>query len=205
MADVKDITLRKLKPKDKAYTYPISDGLALLIKPNDTKLWEFRYTSPTLHKRRKSSFGKYPNVTLAIAKKKADEYRELIIQKIDPIDFKREKQKIEDIKQKGIFVKVVEEWFNMQEGELAPSTFKRKKNQFINDVNPAFINRTINSITHDELVQIIELKKIKAPESASRLLSYFNNLWQYATTKGYCDFNIVTNIHKPSILKEALP
>lgn len=201
MADVKDVTLRTLKAKDKAYTYPIGSGLTLLIKPNATKLWEFRYTSPTLHKRRKSSLGKYPSVTLSMAKKKADEYRELIARELDPIDYKKEIREDEIKKQSSLFVNVVDEWFEIQKDDLASSTFMRKKNQFINDVNPFFINRTIETIKHSELVKILELKKIKAPESANRLYSYFNNLWQYATTKGYCDFNIVSNIHKKSIIK----
>ena len=202
MADVKDITIRKLKAKDKAYTFPVGNGLSLLIKPNNTKLWEFRYTSPTIHKRRKSSLGKYPDVPLIAAKHKAEEYRQLIADGIDPIDNNKKQKSINELQTKGLFKNVVNEWFKMQEKELATSTLTRKKNQFENDVTPAFINRAIDSITHDELVKILELKNIKAPESASRLLSYLNNLWQYATTKGYCNFNVVTNIHKASIISK---
>ena len=200
MADVKDITLKKLRPKEKAYTYAIERGLSLLIKPTGTKLWEFRYKSPTISKRRKTSLDTYPDTTLTSAKLKAQEYRTLVADGIDPIDFYKAKKIEDEAKIKGIFENVVNEWFEQQKDELATSTYTRKKNQFINDVNPAFINRTIASIKHPELVKILEMKSKKAPESASRLLSYLNNLWQFATTKGYCDFNIVTNIHKKSIL-----
>ena len=200
MADVKDITLKKLKAKEKAYTYNVGQGLSLLVKPTGSKLWEFRYTSPTLSKRRKTSLGNYPATTLAIAKKKRDEYHSLLAKELDPIDFFKEQERTHKLKTQGVFESVVNEWFDQQKKELAPATYKRKKNQFINDVNPAFINRTIASIKHPEIVKIIEIKNKKAPESASRLLSYLNNLWQYATTKGYCDFNIITNIHKKSIL-----
>jgi len=204
MADVKDTTIRNLKPKDKAYTYPIDKGLSLLVKPSGNKIWEFRYKSPTLLKRRKTSFGSYPDTKLKTAKERAAKSRELVADGIDPIDYYRKEKNKQKKKEKGVFPKVVDEWMEMQRKELAEVTFKRKKNQFINDVIPAFKNRTIDSITHDELVKILEMKNIKAPESASRLLSYLNNLWQYATTKGYCDFNVVSNIHKASIISKRI-
>jgi len=61
-----DTKIKNLKPKDKPYTESDGQGLQLLIKTTGTKLWEFRYTSPTQYdnrgnkKRRKTSFGSYP-------------------------------------------------------------------------------------------------------------------------------------------------
>ena len=200
MSKIQAITLKSLKPKDKDYTVPDGNGLSLLIKTNGIKLWEFRYTSPTNLKRRKSSLGKYPDVPLTDARDKAKNNRELISKGIDPIDQnKKTKQKIK-IDQKGIFDKVVDEWFIKQKKELATSTYTRKVGQFDNDVKPFFKGRLISSIKHPEIVKLLEMKAIKAPESASRLFQYLNNLWQYATMKGYCDFNIIANIHKKTIL-----
>ena len=65
MPTLSDTKLRQLKPKDKAYTLSDGEGLSLLIKTNGTKLWEFRYTSPTKSKRRKATLGTYPNTTLS--------------------------------------------------------------------------------------------------------------------------------------------
>jgi integrase len=192
--------LKSLKPKEKPYTLADGNGLSLLIKTDGTKLWEFRYTSPTTLKRRKSSLGKFPDVPLTVARDKAKNYRELIAKDIDPIDNnKAVKQKIK-IDQKGIFDKIVDEWFVKQKKELATSTYTRKVGQFENDVKPFFKDRLISSIKHPEIVKLLEMKAVKAPESASRLFTYLNNLWQYATMKGYCDFNIIANIHKKTIL-----
>lgn len=200
MSKIEAITLSKLKPKDKDYTVADGGGLSLLIKVDGKKLWEFRYTSPITLKRRKTSLGLYPDVSLKVARTKAKEFRELIAQQIDPIDNNKEvKQKIK-IDQKGIFDKVVDEWFIKQKKELAASTYTRKVGQFENDVKPFFKGRLISTIKHPEIVKLLEMKATKAPESASRLFQYLNNLWQYATMKGYCDFNIIANIHKKTIL-----
>ena len=200
MSKIQAVTLKSIKQKNKPYTIADGNGLSLLIKTDGTKLWEFRYTSPTNLKRRKSSLGKYPDVPLTVARNKAQSYRELIANGIDPIDNKKEiKQKIK-IDQDGIFNKVVDEWFVKQKKELATSTYTRKVGQFENDVKPFFKGRLISSIKHPEIVKLLEMKAVKAPESASRLFQYLNNLWQYATMKGYCDFNIIANIHKKTIL-----
>ncbi len=200
LSKIQAVTLKSIKPKEKPYTLNDGNGLSLLIKADGTKLWEFRYTSPTLLKRRKSSLGKYPDVPLATARDKAREYRELISKRIDPIDQNKEtKQKIK-INQKGLFDKVVDEWFVKQKKELAKATYTRKVGQFENDVKPFFKGRLISSIKHPEIVKLLEMKAIKAPESASRLFQYLNNLWQFSTMKGYCDFNIIANIHKKTIL-----
>jgi integrase len=200
LSKLQAVILKSIKPKEKPYTLNDGNGLSLLVKTDGTKLWEFRYTSPTILKRRKSSFGKYPDVPLAAARDKAREYRELIAKGIDPIDQNKEvKQKIK-ANQKGVFDKVVDEWFIKQKKELAHSTYIRKVGQFENDVKPFFKGRLISTIKHPEIVKLIEMKAIKAPESASRLMQYLNNLWQFATMKGYCEFNIIANIHKKTIL-----
>lgn len=200
LSKIEVITLSKLKAKDKDYTMADGGGLSLLIKVDGKKLWEFRYTSPITLKRRKTSLGLYPDVPLKVARTKAKEFRELIANGIDPIDSNKEiKQKIK-IDQKGVFDKVVDEWFIKQEKELAKSTYIRKVGQFENDVKPFFKGRLISTIKHPEIVKLLEMKATKAPESASRLFQYLNNLWQYATMKGYCDFNIIANIHKRTIL-----
>jgi integrase len=200
LSKIQAVTLSKLKAQNKDYTLNDGNGLSLLIKTNETKLWVFRYTGPTTLKSRKTSLGKYPDVPLTTARKRAESFRELIAQGIDPIDHTKDtKQKIK-LDQKGIFESVVDEWFEKQERELAPNTYKRKVGQFENDVKPFFKGRLISSITHPEIVKLLEMKAIKAPESANRIFTYLNNLWQYATMKGYCEFNIIANIHKKTIL-----
>jgi hypothetical protein len=88
-----DTKIRGLKPMDTAYTISDGNGLQLNIKANGTKLWEFRYISPGNQKRRKTSFGKYPTVSLFNAREKRSEYQELISNSIDPIDHFRDIKK----------------------------------------------------------------------------------------------------------------
>ena len=195
-----DNQVKKAKPKEKAYTLADGQGLQILITPDGRKAWEFIYLSPTLHKRRKSTFGTYPNVTLANARAKRDEWQNLIKQDIDPIDNKREEKAEIKLQKESNFINVVDLWFQSQESRIVHSTFKKKKALFDTTVIPVLKHKSIAEIKHDELVQIIKLKAIQTPETAKRLLGYFHDLWQFACTHGYCEHNIVPNIHAKSVL-----
>ena len=43
MPVLSDAKIRALKPKEKPYKQADFDGLYLLIKPNESKLWRFRH------------------------------------------------------------------------------------------------------------------------------------------------------------------
>ena len=65
-----DSQIKATQPKDTAFVLTDGDGLRLLISPDGRKLWEFVYESPTQNKRRKTSFGVYPDVSLVQARQK---------------------------------------------------------------------------------------------------------------------------------------
>jgi hypothetical protein len=73
-APLNDTKIKSLKNGEKDYSVSDGNGLQLLVKVNGSKLWEFRYTSPTSLKRRKTSFGTYPTTMLKSARDKRDTY-----------------------------------------------------------------------------------------------------------------------------------
>ena len=195
-----DKEIGKAKPKEKEYSLSDGDGLHLLIKTDGNKLWIFRYESPSRAKRRKTSFGAYPKITLADARKKRSEFYNLIKQGLDPLDEKRENKATQKLISESNFTNVVNLWFKVQESHIANNTFKKKRALFDTTVIPVLKHKSIAEIKHDELVQIIKLKAIQTPETAKRLLGYFHDLWQFACTHGYCEHNVVPNIHAKSVL-----
>ena len=71
MPVLSDARIRTLKPKEKPYKQADFDGLYLLVKPNGSKLWRFKYR--WLQKEKLLALGKYPEVTLADARRKRDD------------------------------------------------------------------------------------------------------------------------------------
>lgn len=201
MGKLTPVSIKNAKVKEKPYTLSDGGGLQLTIRTDGRKVWEFRYMSPATGERRKTTIKTFPEISLATAREKARAFNDLINQGIDPIEDKREAKQKREIETKGMFERVAYEWLEKQKENLAKTTYTRKIGQFENDVIPFFKGRTIASITHPEIVKVLEMKAIKAPESANRLFTYLDNLFRYATMKGYADFNIIANIHKKTILK----
>jgi len=63
-------------PEPKPFKQSDFDGLYLLVNPNRSKLWRFKYR--WFGKEKLLALGKYPDVGLADARRKRDEARSLI-------------------------------------------------------------------------------------------------------------------------------
>jgi len=76
--------VKQTKLKDKVYKLSDGEGLQLRIKPNGTKTWLLDYFKPYTKKRTSISLGSYLSVTLAEARQKKRESRELLQKKSIP-------------------------------------------------------------------------------------------------------------------------
>lgn len=68
-----DMQIRRAKPEAIAYTLGDGQGLSLLIEPNGSKSWRFRYRFAG--KPKMISLGVYPTITLADARFRRDDAR----------------------------------------------------------------------------------------------------------------------------------
>lgn len=107
MPVLSDARIRALKPKEKPYKQADFDGLYLLIKPNGSKLWRFKYR---WHRKEKLlALGKYPEVTLADARQKRDEARSLIATGEDPSIVRKDQKAKAAAEQTETFAKIASE------------------------------------------------------------------------------------------------
>ena len=79
-----DRQLKAVKSKDKDYVLSDGDGRQLRVKINESVLWNFNYLHPVTKNRINMGFGTYPELSLAQARKKTVEARELLAQGIVP-------------------------------------------------------------------------------------------------------------------------
>ncbi len=188
-----DRQIKALKPKEKAYTKADGNGLQLLIKPNGSKLWEFLYKSPTLIKRRKTSFGTYPDTNLKTARSKRAEYTTKIRNGIDPLD---EKQEINAIKiqseNKAKFTfellsrALIKERLNSK--EISEVHYKRVLTAFENDTYPFIGKKVISEVTTSDIKSIItKVSKRGANESARKLYYAISKTFKTLITRDNAD------------------
>ena len=74
--------VKQAKSKEKQYKLSDGRGLYLLVHPNGSKYWRFKYRYAGKEKR--LALGVYPDVTLANAREAAPEARETLAKGIDP-------------------------------------------------------------------------------------------------------------------------
>ena len=77
-----DTHIKRLKPGEKETKHADGGGLTLLVKPNGSKLWRLRYRFEG--KQKDLALGKYPAVSLAVAREERAEAKALLAQGIDP-------------------------------------------------------------------------------------------------------------------------
>lgn len=102
-----DTKVRSAKPEEKEYSLVDGDGMSLLVKPNGSKYWRFRFRFGG--KQHLMAFGVYPEISLANARQKREEARKLVAAGIDPREHKRA-LKEEQAKEIITFEKVAREW-----------------------------------------------------------------------------------------------
>ncbi len=199
-----DTKLKSLKPNDKNYSISDGSGLQLLVKTNGSKLWEFRYTSPTTLKRRKTSFGTYPVTTLKSARDKRDDYLKLLDNGFDPLDEKQ--NKITTIKEKkakdeNTFKKVSRDWLKNYESEVSENYHKKITRALDLYTYKHIGDKPMSEITRIDLINILqELKNKDLKETANRTFMLLNKVFMYATTLEIIPHNITADIDKKVIL-----
>ncbi len=103
-----DAALRLLKPKDKRYKKVDQRGLYIEVEPNGSKLWRYKYTFRGKEKR--FSLGRYPDVSLAAARRKQEDARRLLGEGIDPSAERQRQQLIASISAANVFGDVAREY-----------------------------------------------------------------------------------------------
>jgi len=95
------------KPKDKPYTLGDGQSMSLLIEPNGSKSWRFRYRYAG--KPKMISLGVYPTITLPDARSRRDEARKLVAEGKNPSEVRKEQKLALQRESENAFEKIARE------------------------------------------------------------------------------------------------
>ncbi|MEI6729745.1 MAG: Arm DNA-binding domain-containing protein [Pseudomonadota bacterium] len=113
-----ELTIKNLKPKEKVYRIADSNGLCLEVSTAGGKLWRWRYYYQG--KAQMLALGKYPVVSLAEARKKRDEARE-VLESGKHLTREKKIQKLRKAHEgDNTFEKVSRRWLELKEKGLTP-------------------------------------------------------------------------------------
>ncbi|MDT7382421.1 tyrosine-type recombinase/integrase [Citrobacter freundii] len=207
-----DIKVRSAKPQEKEYTLVDGDGMFLLIHPNGSKYWRFRFRFGG--KQHLMAFGVYPEISLADARQKREEARRLVAAGIDPREHKRA-VKEELAKEDITFESVAREWHAANK-KWSEEHSRRVLKSLEDNLFLAIGKRSIDSFsTRDLLVPIKGVEATGRFEVASRLQQRTNAIMRYAVQSGLIDYNPAqemagavassNRVHRPALELKRLP
>ncbi|WP_232217453.1 Arm DNA-binding domain-containing protein [Xenorhabdus cabanillasii] len=104
-----DVVIKKSKPEAKSYTLFDENGLWLLVEPNGSRGWRFRYRFEG--KQKMISLGTYPEVSLAEARRRTAEYRSMVADGINPSEDRKRQKRESIIMSENTFEKITREWY----------------------------------------------------------------------------------------------
>jgi hypothetical protein len=116
-----DRQLKAIKPKDKDYVLSDGDGLQLRVRINGSTLWNFNYRHPVTKNRINMGLGTYPELSLAQARKKTVEARELLAQDIDPKEQRNALEQTKKAATEHTFENVASTWFELKQDVVTPA------------------------------------------------------------------------------------
>lgn len=103
-----DTQIRKAKPAEKPYKLTDSNGLYIVINPNGSKLWRYRFRLDG--KESVFAIGAYPDISLAEAREKRKEARLLVQHGINPAKDRAEKKRQNARQNRNTFEAIAEEY-----------------------------------------------------------------------------------------------
>lgn len=190
-----DKKVKSTKPTGKEQLLSDGRGLQLRIMPNGTKSWRFVYKSPATGSRSNMTLGKYPELSIANARKIAEGHRELVALSIDPKHHKKEeKEKTEAIHQHTLF-NVSQQWMEQKKSVVTEDYAKDIWRSFELHIFPSLSSQPISMITAQSVIKTLKVVEAKGSlETLKRLSQRLNEVMIYAMHSGLIEANPISNI-----------
>jgi len=158
-AKLTDRAINNTKPGAKVRKVSDGGGLSLLTHPNGSKYFQLRYSLNG--KPRTLQLGKYPDLTLAEARNKAQQARKLVVKGVDPVQQKRIDKATQAKASGATFQTIAEEWLTIKKRSLAPTTHRKIGETFSRNIYPHLGKLPLDAITAPlvrDTLQIMELR-----------------------------------------------
>jgi hypothetical protein len=178
-----NIQIQKAAPAAKPIRLFDGGGLYLEISPTGGKLWRFKYRFDGKEKR--LALGKYPEISLANARKRREAARELLANGVDPSEDKKAKRAERVARLENNFEAVAREWFEKNSPNWAHTHADKIIKRLENDVFPWLGKRPIADITAPEFLKVLRrIEERGAVDTAHRAHQNCGQVMRYAVATG---------------------
>jgi integrase len=174
--------------------------LYVWITPAGGKLWRWAYLFEG--KEKLMSFGKYPAVSLALARQRHAEARVLLAQGIDPMAKRKAEKTAEQVASENSFASVSQRWLDHWHEGKSPRHVDQTRRRLAANILPSLGSMQTDQITAPDVVAMVRAIEARgARDIAKRALETTGQIFRYAIADGYATRNPATEIRPKDILK----
>jgi integrase len=175
-----DRQIKNLRPKSTIYAVSDFGGLSVEVLPSGSISWRYRYSFRG--KAEKVSLGRYPAVSLIVARRRREEYAEMVANGKSPARHKQEERyalanttTVFDFAERYV-TEIVEK--NCKDT-------RHIRRYLDNEIYPRLAEKAIKDVSAADVQDIVFRKRNGgAPASAAQIRNLFKRMFEYAITHG---------------------
>lgn len=188
-----DAKLRQTKPCERAYKLADSGGLFLLITPNGSRYWRWKYRY--LGKEKLLALGVYPEVSLSTARSRRDDARAALQNGGDPSGARKIEKQQARVRAENTFEVIAREWIETRRPQWIASHTERVTRALEIDAFPTLGSKPIAEITAPEVLTILRaVERRNALDVAHRLAQRVACVFRHAVLSGRITSNPASDL-----------
>ncbi|PRP71117.1 integrase [Chromobacterium amazonense] len=202
-----DVKVRQTKPTEKPVKISDSNGLYLLVKPNGSKLWRYKYrmadATGTIREN-VYAIGEYPTLSLSEARAERDRARELVKAGRHPSQVRRSEKANQIAENANTFQAVALEWLEKKKASWKPYTYYQASKAIQNNAFPAFGSTPLREVTPAMLLEMLQkMEKRGAETLAIQVRQWCSAVFRYGVATLRADFDpayaLKGALHRPPV------
>jgi integrase len=183
-----EVRCKSAKPKEKIYYLNDGGGLRLRIRPNGSRHWLYRFRIS--NKEKTTSLGTYPQISLQVARARADEARGNVAEGYDPVLVKRVSRTRKVVAGEQSFGAVAKSWMDYNRDSWSGHHYERNEGLLRRYLLPDLGKMPIDSVEEAFLFSVLKRvydKGIK--ESARRARAVASQIFSHGRATHRCTIN----------------
>ncbi|GMV00402.1 MAG: tyrosine-type recombinase/integrase [Burkholderiaceae bacterium] len=189
-----DVVVRAAKPRACDYKLFDGRGLFLLVKASGGRHWRLKYR--LAQHERLLALGEYPDVGLKAARAKAGEARELVRQRIDPVQAGREVRVRRENEAAATFDAVAAEWITKKAKRWTNGHAEQTRQSLRDYVSPKIGRRPVAALDAQEIVRVLApLERAGKLETLRRVRQRIGAVLAFAVQTGRRADNPIRDTH----------
>ncbi|MBN3789316.1 integrase arm-type DNA-binding domain-containing protein [Burkholderia sp. Ac-20353] len=188
-----DTTIRNTKPAEKPVKLFDGGGLFLLVTPVGQRYWRLKYR--VSGKEKLLALGVYPEMTLAVARRKRDEAREKLAAGIDPGEAKKAEKRTARLNAENSLEAIAREWHAKYAPTWSESHAARILRRLEVDAFPWLGGKPIADLAPPDVLDALHrVEKRGALETAHRLRANISQVCRYAVATGRAQRDVTADL-----------